>query len=123
VRIWPVRGGPPVLLYGHVGEVNMVAFDPSGTHLVSAGADHTVRVWDTRGGEALVTLLTYAHAALGAAFGPTGTDVVSSQENGPLQATSCEVCGPFSGVLKLARSRPARALTASERQRLLAGGP
>jgi WD40 repeat protein/DNA-binding SARP family transcriptional activator len=119
LRIWPVTGGPPVLLYGHVGHVNTVQFDPSGKRLVSAGRDGTVRIWNTAGGEALATLLTYRHDALGARFSSGGKRVVSSEANGAIEATSCEVCGSFAEVLALARSRSTRSLTASERQRLL----
>jgi WD40 repeat protein len=120
VRVWPVAGGAPVLLYGHVGPVDSVAFDASGERLVSAGADRTVRIWDAAGGESLATLLTYRESALGAGFSARATHVISSQDNGPMQATRCEVCGGFASVLKLARSRPARSLSESERQRLLA---
>lgn len=121
VRIWPMAGGPPLLLYGHVGQVNTVDFDHSGTRLVSAGLDGTVRIWNTAGGEALATLLTYRHSALGAGFA-RGNRVVSSEENGAMQTTRCEVCGSFADVLRLARSRAKRSLSAGERQRLLAGG-
>ncbi len=120
VRIWPVAGGPPVLLYGHVGQVNSVAFDHSAERLVSAGADRTVRVWDTAGGEALTTLLSYRRNALGAAFSADGKEVIGSEDKGPIQSTRCEVCRSVAEVLTLARSRAARPLTSSERQRLLA---
>lgn len=122
VRIWPVAGGSPVLLYGHVGQVNTVAFDHTATRLVTAGTDRTVRIWDTAGGEALVTLLTHRDDALGAGFSRDGKHVISSDEDGPIQATRCEVCGPLSEVLTLARSRAARPLTSSERQRLRVDG-
>lgn len=80
-----------------------------------------MRIWNTAGGEALATLLTYRHSALGAGFA-RGNRVVSSEENGAMQTTRCEVCGSFADVLRLARSRAKRSLSAGERQRLLAGG-
>ena len=70
----------PVLFYGHVGPVNSVAFDASGERLVSAGADRTVRVWDSAGGEPLVTLLNHAKARPERGFGAGAKEVISSQE-------------------------------------------
>ena len=37
-----------VALEGHQGPVNSAAFSPDGTHVVTASADKTARVWDLR---------------------------------------------------------------------------
>jgi len=110
-----------VVLYGHVGEVNTAAFDRSGERVVSAGTDGTVRIWNTAGGETLAILHSHGANAVGASFSPDGKSVVSAGSDGVLQITPCEVCGTMADVLKLARSRPARALSTAERQRLLSG--
>ena len=50
---------PPVLMLdtgGHMGLVTEVAFTPDGKHLVSAGHDKVVRVWDWQAGRIVRTL-------------------------------------------------------------------
>jgi len=45
VRLWPLAGGPPIVLKGHQQNVNGVAFVPDGTAVVSVGYDTGVRIW------------------------------------------------------------------------------
>jgi WD40 repeat protein len=107
-----------VVLRGHDGSVSAAAFDPSGNRVVSAGQDGTVRVWSSRGGEALVTLFHHRGSSLSAEFSPDGRNVVSSG-GGIVRVSPCEVCGSLGSVLRLARARAARELSPVERQRLL----
>jgi WD40 repeat protein len=48
---WDLRGEPPsfVALEGHQGWVYSTSFSADGTHVVTASADKTARVWDLRG--------------------------------------------------------------------------
>jgi len=122
VRVWTLSGGPPILLTGHESGVSTVAFDKAGDRVVTAGQDGTVRVWDARGGGDAVTVQRYEGEASGAAFGADETQIVSSGAGeGILRVARCDVCGSFSSALRIARSRPARALTDSERRSLLSG--
>jgi WD40 repeat protein/DNA-binding SARP family transcriptional activator len=127
IRIWPVKGGAATVLYGHRHAVNVAAFDASGDRVVSTGEDGTVRVWNAAGGEPLVTLHQYA-IGNGADVSGDGRLVVSQggeglSNSGVLRVIPCEVCGAFADVLRLARSRANRTLSATERQRLLGEQP
>jgi eukaryotic-like serine/threonine-protein kinase len=51
------QGGPaPVVLVGHAGPVNTIAFSPNSKWIVSGGEDHTVRFWSIVTGKALSVL-------------------------------------------------------------------
>jgi WD40 repeat protein/DNA-binding SARP family transcriptional activator/energy-coupling factor transporter ATP-binding protein EcfA2 len=123
VRVWQVASGRSAALYGHEGQVNSVEFDRSGQRLVTAGEDGTVRVWSTAGGRALLVVTHHAGRALAASFSPDATQVLSVGDEGFLRVSPCEVCGSFADVLRIARSRFAPPLTATERERLQDDGP
>jgi WD40 repeat protein/DNA-binding SARP family transcriptional activator len=122
VRVWSLDGGRTVILRGHEGSVASAELDPSGKRVVSAGQDGTIRVWNATGGETLVVLFRHKGPAVSAQFGRNWREVVSAGNDGIIRVSPCEVCGPLSAVLRLARTRAERELSPVERQRFLPSG-
>ncbi|EDM73674.1 WD40-repeat containing protein, partial [Plesiocystis pacifica SIR-1] len=48
--VWPLDGGPPVVLVGHGNDVFRTRFSPAGTLLATASNDGSVRIWPTQWG-------------------------------------------------------------------------
>src|SRR5947199_94675 len=63
------------------GNNSSVAFDPSGTRVVSGSHDHTIRVWSTHSCTCLHTLQGHSDAVTSVAFDPSGTRVVSGSDD------------------------------------------
>lgn len=88
VRIWPVLHGTaedtPLILEGHMSEVECVAFSPDGTHLVSGARDGAIHVWNAHNGSLALPPFyhpSFSNDGLGwltsVAFSPDGERVVS----------------------------------------------
>jgi WD40 repeat protein/DNA-binding SARP family transcriptional activator len=118
-RVWDVDGDRSVILRGHEGAVSSAAFDDDGDRVITTGADGTVRLWNAAGGETLVVLYRHQGPAFAAEFSRDGRSVVSAGGPGIIRVAPCEVCGSLGSVLKSARTRAERELSAIERQRLL----
>ena len=119
VRVWSLGDRRSVVLRGHDGAVTSAAFNPTGDRVVSTGLDGSVRIWDPRGGAPLVTLREHRGLAGNATFSPDGSQVLSGGQDG-IWLSPCEVCGSLADVLRLARARAERRLTATERERFAA---
>ena len=79
-----MRGERPsfVALEGHQGRVFSALFSPDGTHVVTASADGTARVWDLRGERpSFVALEGPRGRVFSASFSPDGMRVVTASED------------------------------------------
>jgi hypothetical protein len=64
-------------LYGHTIGVLDVAFSPDGQWLASAGADGTVKMWDTTSGQELLTFEGHDGTVASVAYSPDGKRLAS----------------------------------------------
>ena len=72
-------------LSGHTSYVWGCAFSPSGSFIVSASGDGTLKVWDARTGEEQRTLCGHTASVRGCTFSPDGNTIVSASDDGTLK--------------------------------------
>ena len=67
-----------LVLRGHGGDVDVAAFSPDGTRILTASADKTARVWDAKTGAQIVALRGHQRELTSAAFSPDGSRIVAA---------------------------------------------
>ncbi len=90
----------PLVLRGHTGEVNAVAFSPDGAHIVSGGWDGSIRLWDAETGDEVRTIgQSLGGIFFCVAFTPDGKQVLAGGANVPLQLRDVETGKPGYRIL------------------------
>jgi len=119
-RIWEVESGRTVAkLREHDGLVFSAAFSPDGHTLVTGGQDQTARLWDVPTGRPLGVLRGHNAYLISTEFTPDGQSVVTAADDGTARVFPCDACGSEQTLIRRARERVTRRLTASERQEFL----
>ncbi|RQO58456.1 hypothetical protein DBR47_12135 [Paucibacter sp. KBW04] len=97
---------------GHSSSLSSAAFSPDNASVVTAGADGSIRVWDSRSGFERAALLGRHRGKVNqAAFHPNGRSIISVGDDGTALISPCEAC-----VLPLAelKARAAQQLQLTE---------
>jgi len=76
-------GNLPMMLIGHEASVNSIAYSPDGLLLISGSDDGTVRLWDTRTGQEVISPLCSSEGNVtSVAFSPRGKLVAAATITG-----------------------------------------
>ena len=106
VRIWPIgpvladkQRGPVELqaahvFTGHARGAKTVAFDPSGTRVLTSSPDATARIWDPAGVAAPIVLTGHRGMLYDAAWSPDGARVATASEDGTARIWPADGGGP-----------------------------
>jgi WD40 repeat protein len=74
-----------VILRGHAGYVNLLAFSPDGKRLVSSSGDQTLRIWDAQRGTEVATLYGHHGMAGPVQFTKDGCTIYSAGFDGEIR--------------------------------------
>ena len=83
-RIYDAEGHELRELAGHTGTINRSALSPDDTLVVTAGADHTARIWDIATGRELARL-AHPDGVMSTAWSSDGTRIATSCWDGKLR--------------------------------------
>ena len=70
---------------GHEGNVNYLAFNPSGKVLASASTDLTIKLWNLETKSSIKTLKGHEHEVSGLAYLPTGDFLLSCSRDSTIR--------------------------------------
>jgi WD40 repeat protein len=122
-RVIDARTGRPLtVIREHDGLVFSASISADGRMLVTGGQDLAARVFELPDGRPLGVLRGHSESLNSVAFTPDGRAVVTAGNDGTARIFRCDVCGSTAELLRRARRRATRELTADERRRFLTFG-
>jgi serine/threonine protein kinase/WD40 repeat protein len=83
-RVWNGKGELIAVLEGHAAWIGDLNFSLDGKRLISAGADQTLRLWDTSTWQELATIRGHGDEVHAAVFSPNGRFALSGSKDGQL---------------------------------------
>jgi WD40 repeat protein len=120
-KLWDLTSGEQVsALQGITAGVFGAGFSPSGRFIVTAGYLGNVRLWDGQNGRLLTDITGDTTGGFAASFGQDDRTVelmvgTGEAQAGELRTYTCDACGDVDSLVKLAKTRVTRKLTATER--------
>lgn len=119
-RVWDIAAGAVLSeLRGHNSIVTAVVFSADSRQAVTGDYSGEVRVWDIASGTTVAVMRDNSDQIRSLAMSATGDDILVLAYTGPARLTSCDVCGPVSSLIAIAKARGTRELTPEERHRYL----
>ena len=111
ISIWYAQTGKLLkVLHGHSSSILAIVSSPDNVHFATASQDGTAKVWDSRTGRAVETLSSKSGAVNSVAYSPDGRRLAAASTDGTAQVYTLDIME----LLKLARSRTSRELSAEE---------
>ncbi len=89
LRLWSIDGKLIRTFKGHTAWINSVSFSPDGQTILSGGGDKTIKIWNSKNGEEIKTILEKDEVNT-ASFSPDGQTILSGSDDKTLKLWSLD---------------------------------
>jgi WD40 repeat protein len=126
VRLWTMperesgeqnrKLSPRLELFGHLGAIRSIAFDPDGDFLLTGSDDDTARVWEVATGKQVAVLRGHTSSVRNAVFSPNGQFMITTSDDQTARIWTAAMGQPLTHVPEIfARVEGAQFSSAADR--------